>query len=227
MSSAKTLEKATRPQVTPDGLAKLGLHWGGPPAGGRDGGSGGSGERAEPRHTWQLGVWLMMAAVTMLFVGFTSAYLVRRGQADWIARPLPSLLWVNTAVLALSSVALEWGKARERREGPVGRAQGYTAAAVLGLGFVVGQLAAWRQAVAAGLYLQSNPHSSYYYVLTAVHGVHVLAASAWLGYVAVQLRRRRGGRLERELRGTADAAALFWHFMGALWVYIFALLAAL
>lgn len=165
----------------------------------------------------------------MLFLGFTAAYLVRRGQPDWVPGPLPGALWFNTAVLVLSSAALEWG----RRRGQTGRVsdqvRAYMVAALLGTVFLAGQLAAWRQMVAAGWYLQTNPHSSYFYVLTAVHGLHVGAGLSWLSVAAWRLKRARPGR-DPEGAGPqvmAGAAGVFWHFMAVLWLYVFALLSVM
>ena len=181
---------------------------------------------AEPERSavvWRIGVWVALAAVTMTFVGFTSAYLVRRQAADWTGTgPLPWLLWVNTAVLLLSSVALERG----RRDGlQPGLRRGLLQALALGALFVVGQVSAWRQLVAMGVGLASNPHSSFFYVLTGVHAAHVLIAMSWLVYAAVRVSRKAGPL--GELDGMVGAAATFWHFMGGLWLFLLALLFAL
>ena len=217
-----------------------------PPSGPTDGRGGGL-PPAEPVRSalaWRLGVGLALAAVTMMFIGFTSAYLVRRQAADWTGTgPLPPLLWVNTVALLLSSVVLE--RSRRGRELKELR-RGLTASVGLGLLFVVGQLAVWRRLVAMGVYLATSPHSSFFYVLTGAHALHVLIAMAWLTYAAVRVSRSSGeaargvggrwptGRfgtgpltLEPDLAGMVAAAATFWHFMAGLWIFLFALLFAL
>ncbi len=150
-----------------------------------------------------LGLLAFMASVVMLFSAFTAAYLVRRGGTDWQPIALPWLLWVNTAVLAASSVAIELARRR-------GRAWS-VATGGFGLAFVVGQVFAWRQLADAGMYLPTNPHCSFLYLLTAVHGMHVLGGVGSLLWAF--------GRPWR-----IGTVALYWHFMGAVWAYLLLLL---
>lgn len=220
-----------RPRTPAEGNGKL------PPSGpaGPDGGRPREGGPLPPARTpaaWSVGAALAIAAVGMMFVGFTSAYLVRRQAPDWApAASVPPLLWWNTAVLVASSLWLE-GWRRWRRQEAVGLA----GAASLGLLFVAGQLAVWRQLVRAGVYLASNPHSSFFYVLTGAHGLHVLVAMVWLGYTAVRVARWRPqaasldgtgvATWRADLQGMVSACAAFWHFMAGLWIFLFALLFA-
>jgi cytochrome c oxidase subunit III len=186
-----------------------------------DGGSGGSPEgpppeRRETLDTARLGLWLFLGTVSMLFIGFTSAYLVRRASADWVALRAPALLWFNTGVLFLSSVALEAARRalRARRHGSL--SAWITVTGGLGLLFVVGQLGAWTALAAQGAYLASNPSNSFFYVLTGVHVVHVVAALIWYLAVFVRVQRRR-------YQPGADALALFatfWHFLAGVWAYL-------
>ena len=133
----------------------------------------------------KLGLWLFLATVTMLFAAFTSAYIVRRSGSDWRHVALPSILWWNSFVLAASSVAVEFAQSLGAR----GRWRASTAAMLfafaLGILFLAGQVAAWQQMVAAGVYLPSSPHSSFFFMLTGAHAAHVIAALAVLGWGAV------------------------------------------
>mgnify|MGYP003857645339 FL=1 len=179
-----------------------------------------------------MGVWLALAAVAMLFVGFTSAYLVRRQAPDWGGGlPVPPLLWVNTAVLALSSAVLEAGR-RRFASGAQGAGRALALAAATGLAFVAGQLRVWQELSAAGVYLASNPHSSFFYVLTGAHGLHVLVGVAWLLYAAVRVARAGwaapapAGAGAQDLAAMVSACATFWHFMAGLWAFLFVLLFA-
>jgi len=134
------------------------------------------------------GVMMLLAAVTMLFAAFTSAMVVRRGlSGDWVSTPLPNILWANTALLLASSLAL---------------ARYLTASKTLGALFLAGQLEAWRELAAAGVYLPSNPSASFFYILTAVHAAHIIG-----GLGALQFANRQ-------------AAAIYWHCMTGLWVYV-------
>lgn len=168
----------------------------------------------------RFGLWLFLGTISMLFVGFTSAFILRRASADWQPLAAPPILWINTAVLFLSSAALE--RARRRLVGwDLPSAQLWlSVTGLLGLLFVGGQWMAWRALAAAGVFLASNPHSSFFYVLTGVHVVHVLGGLFW--FVAVLRRTRRMGFTPGE-----DGLRLFatyWHFLAVLWAYLLFLL---
>lgn len=169
-------------------------------------------------------IWVVLASITMTFAAFTSAMIVRQGSLDWRHITLPWVLYVNTAVLIASSVSLEvarrriagfMGGLRDQAENPAGWLY-----VTLGLGilFVAGQYVAWRQLNGRGLYLATNPSSSFFYVFTAMHALHVLGGLAGLLYV---IRRLKRSTLRRS---TLDAASHYWHFMDILWVYLLLLL---
>jgi len=162
-----------------------------------------------------------LSAVVMLFIAFTSAYVARRQEAGWPAIALPWVLWLNTAVLLGSSVALEWGRARLRRGDLAGLERGLRLTAWLGIAFVIGQLFAWRSLAQQGVYLASNPHSSFFYLLTGAHGLHLLGGLAALAVVAVRGAARRYTPADHD---GLNVFTVYWHFMDGLWLYVFALL---
>ena len=169
----------------------------------------------------KLGLWMFLATVTMLFAAFTSAYVVRRSGADWRHVALPSILWLNTLVLAASSGALEVGRIRGERGRWLSANAAVALAFLLGVGFVGGQYAAWRQMVAAGVYLPTSPHSSFFYMLTAVHATHVVAALvvlAWAGVATI-----RGSLNPRIWAARMTLCRTFWHYLGAVWLFLFTL----
>ncbi len=168
-----------------------------------------------------IAVGAVLAAVAMLFVAFTTAYLARRQEAGWTPIALPAVLWLNTAVLLASSGTFEWARARLVRADPAGARHGLGWTAGLGAAFVIGQIAAWRQLAAQGVYLASNPHSSFFYLLTGAHGLHLLGGLVALAVVIVRAHRNRYTPAAHT--GLA-VCALYWHFMDALWLYLFALL---
>jgi cytochrome c oxidase subunit 3 len=168
----------------------------------------------------RFGLLAFLGTISMLFIGFTSAYMLRRASADW--RPLapPPVLWAGTAALLASSAALETGRRRLRRWDVAGVRPALLAAGVLGALFLAGQLASWRALADQGIFLSTNPHSSFFYVLTGLHGLHLLGGLVW--YVVV-LR----GCLRLDFLPGADGLGLFatyWHFLGALWLYLVFLL---
>jgi cytochrome c oxidase subunit 3 len=167
------------------------------------------------------GIWVVLASITMTFAAFTSALIVRQGSApDWHHLTLPGILYFNTLVLLASSIALEvarrqvgafMGGLRTQLTSP---ARWLYIALFLGLLFVAGQYVAWLQLRSTGLYLATNPNSSFFYVLTAMHALHVLGGLGGLARVI----RRLGKSILR--KSTLDATAHYWHFMDALWVYL-------
>lgn len=174
----------------------------------------------EPSRT---GIWIGLAAITMSFAAFTSALVVRQSTAnDWKHLSLPPIIFVNTLCLLASSGTLELAR-RRVAEYARGVSHDRSAASLwlvttLGLGmlFVAGQCLAWTQLRAEGLYLASNPNSSFFYVLTAVHALHVLGGLA--GLIRVNYLFHRPVLALR--RSTMDATSYYWHFMGVLWLYV-------
>ena len=171
----------------------------------------------------RLGLWMFLATVTMLFAAFTSAYIVRRSGPDWRHVALPSILWLNTLMLAGASVAVEaatWSGARGQW-----RVSGaaFAGAIALGLAFLGGQLTAWRQMIAAGIYLPTSPHSSFFYMLTGAHAVHIVAALAVLIWGGAETWRGVGRRDPRGWKASIGLCRTFWHYLGAVWVYLFVL----
>ncbi len=164
---------------------------------------------------------MFLATATMLFAAFTSAYVVRRSGSDWRHVALPSILWMNTAILAASSVALEAAYRAGRRRRWIGAMVGAGAAIVFGIAFLAGQLTAWRQMVAAGVYLPTSPHSSFFFMLTGAHGAHVIAALAVLSWGCWQTRRAYAN--PRAWTAMFDLCRTFWHYLGVVWLFLFAL----
>ena len=174
----------------------------------------------EPART---GIWVGLAAITMSFAAFTSALFVRQSSAtDWHHLSIPPIVFFNTLVLLASSVTLEIARKRlsqfmRNKEGT--RQVPLTWLGItlgLGLVFVAGQYAAWLQLRAEGLYLATNPNSSFFYVLTAMHVLHVLGGLGGLLRVINKLRQP----VLSLRRSTMDATSYYWHFMGILWLYV-------
>jgi cytochrome c oxidase subunit III len=166
------------------------------------------------------GVWVAFAAITMSFAALTSALVVRQGAAlDWHHLTLPPILYFNTLVLLASSLTLELARRRLAYarvfESQIGAPMRWLVVTLsLGLLFVAGQYIAWLQLKAEGLYLATNPSSSFFYVFTGVHAAHVVGGLCGLIYIISKLRRS----ILR--RGTFVAAAQYWHFMDVLWLYL-------
>jgi cytochrome c oxidase subunit 3 len=180
-----------------------------------------------PGETARTGIWVALAAIAMSFAALTSTLFVREGSStDWRQIPLPEILWFNTLVLVASSVALELarrkvsafmrGKDLNRRAAMLW----LDATLLLGLVFVGGQYLAWRQLRSEGLFLNTTPNSSFFYLFTVIHAVHVLGGLGGLTRVIVKFRYPALSLR----RSTLDATSYYWHFMGILWLYLLGLM---
>ena len=179
-------------------------------------------ERPERSET---GVWIGIFAIVMTFAALTSAMIVREGVAlDWQHFQLPKILYLDTVILFFSSWTLETALSK-LKEGENRFSAGMTWLAVtLALGgmFVIGQVVAWRVLAGQGLFLSTNPSSSFFYVFTATHALHLVGGILGLGYLIYKLNRTRSAARTTGIRATS----LYWHFMDGLWVYLFVLLLA-
>jgi cytochrome c oxidase subunit III len=195
----------------------------------------------------RLGILLLLVTVTMLFVAFTSAYIFRQGLpvldersgkdiSDWVQVNLPTgLLLINTLLLLVSSITAEFARRQITQQAALAPVQSIPGISiggersfpwlgitiVLGLGFLAGQWIAWRELQARGFYLATSPSSSFVYLLTAAHAIHLSGGILALLYAGVTSLFRRPVELRRIV---VDITVWYWHFMALLWIYIFALL---
>jgi cytochrome c oxidase subunit III len=191
-----------------------------------------SGSHAQKSET---GMWVAVSAIGMSFAAFTSAMIVRQDSStDWQHFQLPPVLYLNTLILLGSSVTLELARQRIAAISNAARQASASAedllasgtywlylTAALGLIFVFGQFMAWRSLAAQGLFLATNPSSSFFYLFTALHAVHLLGGMGGLFYVLRKLQRNGGAAGTTAL----SAFSIYWHFMDLLWVYLLLLLA--
>ncbi len=187
---------------------------------GLGGGNGGSGRAAAvAANSAQMVLWALLATITMLFAGFTSAYLVRRAGLDWQPILSPNVLWFNTVLLLASSMTLEIAREVMNRRHVAAFRFWHSATTLLGLAFLVGQLVAWQQLAERGIYVPTNPHSSFFYMLTAVHGVHILGGVFGLLYVL-----HRAWHAPPGPNYPFRFCATYWHFVSGIWIFLFLLL---
>jgi cytochrome c oxidase subunit 3 len=175
---------------------------------------------------YRIAVWVAIAGIVMLFTALASAYIVRSASGnDWQPLILPKVLWLSSALILVSSFTMELSRRNAKAQNDRAYRRWLTNTLLLGLGFVVAQLLAWRQLVRQGVYMASNPHSSFFYLFTATHGLHLLGGLCALTYLLVRTTKKRD-TVEGELKriGAADATSIYWHFMDALWISLFALL---
>ena len=172
-----------------------------------------------PAATIGLGVFL--AVVGSLFALFISAYSMRMNMVDWRALPVPKLLWFNTGVLVLSSVALQWAHMAARRNDMDHVIVGLCAGGASAVTFLVGQLLAWQQLSVAGYFLASNPANSFFYLITAAHGLHLMGGLVALGRTTAKVWR---GAEMVQVRLSVELCAIYWHFLLVVWLVLLGLL---
>jgi cytochrome c oxidase subunit 3 len=182
---------------------------------------GAGGPSQTPRRAYVTGMLIALSAIAMFFVAMVSAAVVRRGapSGDWQPLRAGNTLWqilsLNTIVLAASSVTLAHSRRRGRSGDAMGFRRWWLVTSALGVLFLAGQLLAWRQLVHAGLYLATNPSSSFFYLITAAHGVHL--AGGIIALLAVAFRAAR--KMEQET--AVEVASMYWHAMDAIWIFLF------
>lgn len=208
-----------------DGGNGKGPNGGGPGGGGAGGDEGGRGFSHE---RYRIGVWVGIASILMMFTALSSALIVRAGlpgSTDWHGGTLPSLIYVSTVVIIASSFTFTRAKSALAHNEERGYRLWLTVTLLLGLAFLASQLLAWRQLVAQGVYIASNPHSSFFYVLTALHGLHLAGGIFALSALILYARRAHvGAEREAKRRTLTDVVGIYWHFMDGLWVFLFLLL---
>ena len=164
---------------------------------------------------------VFLGVVTAVFGLLTAAYFVRMTYADWQSLPVPALLWLNTAILILSSVALQWARTSARHQQADRVRRGLLAGGALAFAFLVGQFLVWQQLGSLGYFVDTNPSNSFFYLITGLHGLHLLGGLvAWL---RASLRLWRGAETDK-IRMSVELCAVYWHFLLLVWLVMFGLL---
>jgi cytochrome c oxidase subunit 3 len=172
-------------------------------------------------HPKKFGMWLFIVTVFMLFMSLTSAYIVRRAEGNWTNFEIPSLFWMTTVVILLSSVTMQWAYFSAKKDNRPSVNLMMTLTFVLGIVFLVGQFYGWKALVFDKVYLVGNPSGSFVYVLTGLHGFHIISA---IFYVLIILVAARRGKVHSGKLVSIEMCATYWHFLGVLWLYLFVFL---
>jgi cytochrome c oxidase subunit 3 len=164
---------------------------------------------------------IFLGVVTAIFGLLTAAYFIRMTYADWQSLPVPALLWLNTAILILSSVALQWARTSAGHQQADRVRWGLLAGGALAFAFLVGQFLVWQQLGSLGYFVDTNPSNSFFYLITGLHGLHLLGGLvAWL---RASLRLWRGAETDK-IRMSVELCAVYWHFLLLVWLVMFGLL---
>jgi len=169
----------------------------------------------------RVGLGVFLAVATSLFALMISAYYMRMEGADWTTLAVPNGLWLNTGALILSSIAMQWTQVAARRGRIDGVRRGLIAGGVLTFCFLAGQLWVWQQMNASSYFLTSNPANAFFYLLTAVHGLHLLGGLWVWGKTTAKVSR---GAAVGEVRLSVELCTVYWHYLLLVWLVLFALL---
>jgi cytochrome c oxidase subunit 3 len=184
--------------------------------------AGATGAGGAPLPAAKIGLGVFLAVVGSLFALFLSAYSMRMHMAaDWRPMPVPRLLWLNTGVLIFSSVMLQWARTAARRGQMDDVKTGLLAGGASVLAFLAGQLLAWQQLIDAGYFLSTNPANAFFYLITSVHGLHLLGGLVALGRTIARVWH---GSAVDEVRLSIELCAMYWHFLLVVWLIIFGFL---
>ena len=166
------------------------------------------------------GLVMFLAVVSSMFLLFIVSYYTRMQSGDWEVLKDPRILWLNTLVLVLASVAMQLASNASKRD-KLGNAMPYlVAGGVLTLAFILGQLAAWEQLVAAGYYAASNPANAFFYLFTAIHALHLVGGIWFLARLGFRVRHKDYVRAKQSV----VLCATYWHYLLLVWLVLFALL---
>jgi cytochrome c oxidase subunit III len=194
-----------------------------PPAGGDGGGDGD--KHRQPRkpsqRPYSTAIVLAMVSILVFFLGLCSAFiLLKHVSGVWTPVRLPKILLFNTAILLTSSYTLERARKRLSRSDPLRFQKLWHVTTALGVLFLIGQLIAWLQLFASGVYIASNQATSFFYIFTAAHAAHLLGGVAALSYVAL----RNFDRAKISRNTAVQISSYYWHFMDGLWIFLLAVL---
>lgn len=175
-------------------------------------------------------LWMGIAAMVMMFAGFTSAYIVKKGDAEtWVNFSLPTVFYLSTLFIVLSSGTMHWALISFKRDQMQRYRTLIIATLVLGTAFIVSQVVGWQSLVAQGFNLSKEVSADFFYVISGAHALHVfggivLLIAAWAG-IASKLKNGTAGLVsaasgdKRKFR--VELTVTYWHFVDALWIYLF------
>jgi len=172
-------------------------------------------------HPKKFAMWLFIVSVIMLFAGLTSAYVVRKAEGNWLEFPMPTVFYWSSVVILASSATMHWAVASARKDEIARLKWGMLLTFALGTAFLVMQWQGWADLVGAGIYFTgstSNPSGSFLYVLSGLHGLHIISALIFVAiitFVSFRLQVHSKAMVRIEM------CANYWHFLDLLWVYLF------
>ncbi len=169
-------------------------------------------------HPKKFALWLFIVTVVMVFAGWTSAFIVRQAEGNWLDYDLPQVFWLTSGIVILSSISLHWAYISAKKDNFLQLRLGMTLTMILGVCFLVGQWFSWIALVESEVFFVGNPAGSFLYVITGVHAVHLISGLIFLIIVLISTFRYK---VHSKAMNTLEMATTYWHFLGALWIYLF------
>lgn len=169
-------------------------------------------------HPKKFALWLFMVTVVMLFAAWTSAYIVRQAEGNWLDYDLPEIFWLTSGIVVLSSITLQWAYFSAKKDNFVQLRLGMVLTVILGIAFLIGQWYSWIALVDRDVFFVGNPAGSFLYVLTGMHGLHLISGLIFLIIVLISSFHFK---VHSKAMVPMEMLTTYWHFLGGLWLYLF------
>ncbi|HMQ00442.1 MAG TPA: cytochrome c oxidase subunit 3 [Cyclobacteriaceae bacterium] len=163
-------------------------------------------------------LWLFIVSVVMIFAALTSAYIVRQADGNWLLFDLPNLFWYTSGIIVASSITMHWALVSARKDNLESVKIAISLTSLLGFLFLAGQFYGWKELVENSVYFVGNPSGSFVYVITGLHGLHIISGVILLLIVLISTFRFR---VHSRSLSLIEMCATYWHFLGGLWLYLF------
>lgn len=175
-------------------------------------------DRPLSMHPQKFALWLFLVTVVMIFAALTSAYIVRKGEGNWLDFDLPDLFYYTSGIILLSSITMQWAYYAAKKDNLDVVKIALSITSVLGVAFLVGQVYAWGNLVDIQVYFVGNPSGSFLYILTGLHGLHLISGIIFLIIVLISTFKYK---VHSKSLTRIEMCATYWHFLDALWLYLF------
>jgi len=169
-------------------------------------------------HPKKFALWLFLVTIVMIFAALTSAYIVRQSEGNWLEYDLPTIFWFTSGIVVVSSICLQYAYSAAKRDNLSGLRVGISLAVLFGIAFLLGQWYSWVALVDENVFFVGNPSGSFLYVITGLHAVHLISGVIFLIIVLISTYRYK---VHSKSMDTLEMATTFWHFLAALWLYLF------
>ena len=172
-------------------------------------------------HPKKFALWLFLVTVFMIFAALSSAYIVRQSDGNWLVFDLPDLFLVTTGIILLSSATMHWAYISVKKDNMEQAKVAVGITTVLGLTFLAGQILAWAELVKNSIHLVGNPSGSFVYIISGLHGLHIIGGIIFLIVVFVSVFEVK---IHSKNMLRIEMCVTYWHFLGGLWLYLFVFL---